>query len=104
MFLTANHMVLPLMLASALLGLLQGADVSIFGFFVAHRFDVSRYGTIFGAMHGMGWIGTAAGVIGFGASFDHFHGYWFAQSLSIAALLLAAMLIPLIRLPARDHS
>jgi len=104
MFLATDHMVAPLMLAAALLGLLQGADISIFGYFVARRFDVTRYGTIFGAMHGLGWIGTATGVIGFGASFDRFGSYWVAQSVSIGLLLIAAMLIPLIRLPARDHS
>ena len=88
----------PLYLAAALLGLLQGADVSIFAFFVAHRFDVARYGTVFGALHGLGWVGTAAGAIGFGVSYDLAHGYWFAQALSVAFLLLAAAVIPLIRL------
>ncbi len=88
----------PLYFAAALLGLLQGADVSIFAFFVAHRFDVARYGTIFGALHGLGWIGTAAGAIGFGVSYDLAHGYWFAQALSVGFLVLAAAVIPLIRL------
>lgn len=91
----------PLMLAAALLGLLQGADISIFAFLVARRFDVASYGTIYGTLHGVSWVGTAIGVIGFGASFDRFHGYWAAQGVSIALLLLAAGAIPLIRLPER---
>lgn len=88
----------PLYLAAALLGLLQGADVSIFAFFVAHRFEVARYGTVFGALHGLGWIGTAIGAIGFGVTYDLAHGYWLAQALSVGFLVLAAAVIPLIRL------
>lgn len=100
-FLGTDHgAFVPLLMATALLGLLQGADVSIFAFFVARRFGVERYGTIFGALHGLGWIGTALGVIGFGVSFDLAHGYWLAQLISIGLLLLAAMLLPLVRLPA----
>lgn len=90
----------PLFLAAALLGLLQGADVSIFAFFVAHRFPVAQYGTVFGALHGLGWIGTAMGVIGFGVTYDLAHGYWLAQALSLGFLVVAAALIPLIRLRA----
>ena len=52
----------------------------------AHRFGVARYGTIFGLLHGIGWIGTAAGVVGAGLSFDRFHGYWAAQLAAIGLL------------------
>lgn len=98
-FLWSGAMILPLMIAAGLLGMLQGADVSIFGFFVAHRFDVRRYGTIFGILHAIGWLATAGGIIGFSTSFARFGSYAAPQAASIAMLLVSAALIPLIRFP-----
>jgi predicted MFS family arabinose efflux permease len=98
LLLTQHGSFLPLMLAVGLIGVLQGADIGIFAYFVAHRFDVARYGAIFGSLHGIGWIGTAAGVVGAGLSYDRYGGYWAAQIAAIGLLLLAALLIPLIRL------
>jgi predicted MFS family arabinose efflux permease len=100
LLLTEHSAFMPLMLAAGLIGMLQGADIGIFSYFVAHRFEVARYGTIFGALHGLGWIGNALGVVGSGWSFDRFHGYWAVQLAAIALLLVAAALIPLIRLRA----
>jgi predicted MFS family arabinose efflux permease len=102
LLLTQHGSFVPLMLAMGLIGVLQGADVGIFSYFVAHRFDVSRYGTIFGALHGMGWIGNAIALVGAGWSFDHFHGYWAAQLAAIGLLLLTAVLIVRVRLPQRE--
>lgn len=85
--------------AAALIGLLQGADIGIFAYFVARRFDVARYGTIFGALHGLGWVGTATGAIGFGATYDRFSTYAPAQAASIGLLLLAALAVLRVRLP-----
>ncbi len=87
-----------LMLAAGLIGMVQGADIGVFSYFVAHLFGAQRYGTIFGALHGIGWIGTAAGVIGAGLSYDRFGGYWAVQLAAIGLLLAAAALIPLVRL------
>ena len=91
-----------LMLGAGLIGVLQGADIGIFAYFVARRFGAARYGAIFGALHGIGWIGTAFGVVSIGVSFDRLHGYWAAQSASIGLLLVAAALIYLVRLPSRE--
>ena len=99
LLLTQHGTFLPLMLATGLIGLLQGADIGIFSYFVAHRFDIARYGTIFGALHGLGWIGTAIGVVGAGWSFDRFGGYWAVQLTAIGLLFLAALLFPLLRQP-----
>jgi len=74
----------------------------VFSYFIAHRFDVSRYGAIFGTMHGLGWIGNALAVVGAGWSFDYFGGYWAAQLTAIALLLLTALLIWQLRL-VRDN-
>ena len=104
LLLTQHGTFAPLMLAVGLIGVLQGADIGIFAYFVAHRFDVARYGAIFGALHGIGWIGTAVGVVGAGLSYDRFGGYWAVQLAAIGLLLLAALLIPLIRLTSRSYS
>ncbi len=102
MLLTQHSVFLPLMLAAGLIGLLQGADIGVFSYIIAHRFEVSRYGAIFGAMHGLGWIGNAIAVVGAGWSFDHFHGYWAAQLTAIGLLLLTAVLISRVRLVRHD--
>ena len=102
LLLTEHGSFAPLMIAAALIGVLQGADIGVFSYFIAHRFDVSRYGTIFGTMHGLGWIGNALAVVGAGWSFDHFHGYWAAQLTAIGLLLLTALLIWQVRL-VRDN-
>ena len=91
-----------LMLGAGLIGVLQGADIGIFSYFVAHRFGPQRYGAVFGVLHGIGWIGTAIGVVGTGLSFDLLHGYWAAQIAAIGVLLLAAALIYMVRLPPRE--
>lgn len=102
LFLTAGPALPPLLFATALLGLLQGADISLFAFLVARRFPIAQFGTVLGTLHGLGWIGTAIGLIGFGLSFDRMGGYWLAQTLSIGALLTAAALLLTLRLPAKD--
>ena len=98
LLLTQQGAFVPLLIAVGLIGMLQGADIGIFAYFVAHRFGAARYGAIFGALHGIGWIGTALGVVGAGLSFDWFHGYWAVQLAAICLLLAAAVLIPLTRL------
>ena len=102
LLLTQHGSFAPLMLAAGLIGVLQGADIGIFSYFIAHRFDVSRYGAIFGAMHGFGWIGNGLALVAAGWSFDHFHGYWAAQVTAIALLLLTALLISRVRLVRHD--
>ena len=101
LLLTQHGSFAPLMIAVGLIGVLQGADIGIFAYFIAHRFDVARYGAIFGALHGIGWIGNALGVIGAGLSYDLFKGYWAAQLAAIGLLLMAALLISLTRLAPR---
>ena len=101
LLLTQQGAFVPLLIAVGLIGMLQGADIGIFAYFVAHRFGAARYGAIFGALHGIGWIGTALGVVGAGLSFDWFHGYWAVQLAAIGLLLAAAVLIPLTRLQPR---
>lgn len=97
-FLLDQGMAAPILAAAALLGVMQGADVGIFAFFVARRFDVASYGTVFGALHGFGWVGSAIGIVGFGFTFDAYHSYAPAQLVSIGLLVLGALLFLPIRL------
>ncbi len=87
--------------AAAMIGLQQGAELDIFAYFTARRFDVARYGTIYGSLHGLGWIGNAVGIIGIGLLHDHFHSYAPAQIAALLSLLLGALLILRVRLPDR---
>lgn len=104
LLLTAGSMDAPLLFATFLLGLMQGADVSVFAFLVARRFPIAQFGTVLGTLHGIGWIGTATGLVGFGLSVDRFGSYHPAQALAIGALLVAAILLLGLRLPERTTS
>ncbi|MFM2300415.1 MAG: hypothetical protein RLZZ84_151 [Pseudomonadota bacterium] len=103
-FLLNASLFVPVMLACALLGMLQGADMGVFAYFVARRFGVARYGTVFGALHGLGWIGTAVGIVLFGLTFDRFSSYAPIQAASIGVLLCAAILFLPIRLAPEDQA
>jgi predicted MFS family arabinose efflux permease len=104
LLLTAGSMAVPLLFATFLLGLLQGADVSVFAFLVARRFPIAQFGTVLGALHGIGWIGTATGLVGFGLSVDRLGSYHPAQGAAIGALMVAAILLLGLRLPERATS
>lgn len=82
-----------LLLATALLGALQGADIGLFPYLVAQRFAMGQFGAVLGSIHGMGWIGTAAGLICFGYVFDTRGSYALVQALAIVALALASVLL-----------
>jgi MFS family permease len=97
-FLLDQGAAIPILAAGMLLGVMQGADIGIFAYFVARRFGVENYGTVFGALHGFGWLGSAIGILGFGLVFDHFGSYALAQLASIGLLALAALLFLPIRL------
>ena len=85
--------------SAAMIGLLHGADVDIFAFFTARRFGYERYGTVFGVLHGLGWIGTVGGIIMFSSSAGRLGGYELAQGLSLVALALGAVLVMRVKLP-----
>lgn len=91
------------LLGVTLIGVQQGAEHDIVAYFTASRFDIARYGTIFGALVGLGWIGSAAGIVGAGQLHDAFGTYAVAQAVSACALLVGALLILTVRLPARGQ-
>ena len=92
--------VLALVLAAcAMIGALSGADIDIYAYFVARRFGLAQYGSVFGALHGLGWIDTAAGITLFSAMFTRTGSYAPAQYLAIGLLLAAAAMLAPVRLP-----
>jgi predicted MFS family arabinose efflux permease len=97
--LTTAGLVPAALLAAAIIGLQQGAELDIFAYFVGRRFDVARYGTIYGALVGLGWIGNVGGMVGMGQIYDAYGSYAPAQLLGIAALVVSAVLVLLVRLP-----
>ena len=97
-FLFHTSLAAPVMGACAVLGMLQGADMGIFAYFIARRFGTARYGTVFGALHGLGWIGTALGIVTFGLTFDRFGSYAPIQAISIGLLMITALLFVPVRL------
>lgn len=97
-FLADNGIAWPILLACVMIGVLQGAEVDIFAFFIARRFDIAQYGTIFGALHGFGWIGTALGITAFGFTFDLFGSYAPIQLGAVILLALSTVLFLPIRL------
>lgn len=91
------------LIASGMIGALSGADIDIYAYFTARRFGLARYGTVFGALHGIGWLGTAGGIVLF-SSIAHASGsYGPAQLLACGLLALAALLLLPVRLPPLDR-
>lgn len=70
-----------------LVGLLQGAETDVLGYFVARLFGRTAYGAIYGVLFTISLLGTAAGIVGFGRLFTLTGGYDVA--LGVAAGLLA---------------
>ena len=98
--LLATHGIVPAaLMAAAIIGIQQGAELDIFAYFVGRRFAVARYGTIYGALAGLGWIGNVGGMLGMGRIYDAYGSYAPAQVLAIVALLVSALLVLAVRLP-----
>ncbi len=95
----SSGMALVVLLAAGLIGLQQGGELDVFAYFTARRFGMARYGTVYGALNGFGWIGNAAGVAGVGLLHDRFGSYLPAQIAATVALVIAAALVSQFRLP-----
>jgi MFS family permease len=100
MTLIGTHGFVPAaLLAAAIIGLQQGAELDIFTYFVGRRFGMVRYGTIYGALAGLGWIGNVGGMLAMGQIYDRYGSYLPAQLMAITALIVSALLILAVRLP-----
>lgn len=90
---------LVVLLAAGLIGLQQGGELDVFAYFTARRFGMARYGTVYGAMSGFGWIGNAAGVVAVGLLHDRYGSYLPGQVAATVLLVLSAALVSQFRLP-----
>jgi MFS family permease len=86
------------LVAAAFVGIQQGAEIDIFAYFVARSFGMEKYGRAYGGIIGVGWIGNAIGVLGFGRLHDVTGSYTLAQAISGISLILASILITSVRL------
>lgn len=94
-----DGVVIAALLAAMIIGLQQGAELDIFAYFVGRRFGAARYGTIYGALAGLGWIGNVGGMIGMGQIYDRYGSYAPAQIMAIFALTISALLVLTVKLP-----
>ena len=85
------------LLAAGMIGLLAGLELDVGAYFVSRLFPVSQYSSIYGAMQGIGWIGTAIGLIGVGLLHDRLDSYAPAQLIAAALLVVGALLFAQIR-------
>jgi MFS family permease len=95
-----THGIVPAaLLAAAFIGMQLGAEVDIFAYFVSHRFATANYGSIYGALVGLGWIGNVTGMLWIGYVYDWFGSYAPAQLTGIIALVISATLFLMVSLP-----
>lgn len=99
LFLLTDQLLWAALLAATMIGLQQGVEQDLFAYFVARRFPIAQYGTIYGALHGFGWIGNGIGIVGVGLLHDWMGSYELAQGIGMAALALGALLVWSVRLP-----
>ncbi len=99
---SANHSFVLALIAAALIGIQHGAEIDIFAYFVARRFGMDRYGSVYGAILGMGWIGNALGIVGFGRLHDFAGSYDLPEFIGALSLAIGALLIASVKLPTRQ--
>jgi hypothetical protein len=86
-------------LAVAAIGVQQGAEIDLFAFFVARRFGLARYGTVYGWIQVAAWASTIVGVLSFGKVHDLTGSYALFQLAGGVAYLAGAVLIAMVSLP-----
>ena len=101
--LAAPGVTAAILLAVMIIGVQQGAEIDIFAYFVGRRYALARYGTVYGTLVGLGWIGNVGGLVGMGKSFDWFGSYAPAQAAAIGALTFSALLLLMVSLPAKER-
>jgi predicted MFS family arabinose efflux permease len=99
LFLLTDQLLWAAILAATMIGLQQGVELDLFAYFVARRFPIAQYGTVYGTLGGFSWIGNGIGIVGIGLLHDRLGNYELAQGIGMAALTLGALLIWPVRLP-----
>lgn len=75
-----------------LIGLMQGAESDLLGYFVARLFGLRAYNTIYGVFFTVSILGSAIGIFGYGRLYDLTHDYNIALMLSGGGVALAGAL------------
>lgn len=83
-------------------GVQQGAEIDLLGYFVARRFGLARYGAIYGWIQSVGWAGVIGGILAFGLVHDLTGNYALFQLGGVFAYIIGAFAILAIRLPPRE--
>lgn len=99
LLLLTDQLLPAVIIAAAMIGLQQGVEIDLFAYFIARRFPITQYGTIYGALHGFSWIGNGIGIVGVGWLHDKLGSYELGQGIGMASLTLGAVLVWAVRLP-----
>lgn len=97
---TSHDMLIFALGAAALIGIQQGAEIDLFAYIVSRRFGMARYGTIYGWLLGISWIGNAIGILAAGWSHNATGSYALLQIVSAGLLVAGAVLIATVKVPA----
>lgn len=87
------------LIAVGVVGVQQGAETDLLGYFIARKFGLDRYGMIFGWVQAAGWTSTISGILLFGRIHDLTGSYAPFQLMGVFSYALGAVLIGLVRLP-----
>jgi MFS family permease len=91
------------LLAVALIGIQQGAEIDLWAFFTSRRFGLARYGTVYGWIIAAAWIGNAAGILTFGWLHDATGDYVVAEGIAAVLMVVGAALIARVRIAPVIH-
>lgn len=83
--------------AVLLVGIQQGAEIDLFAWFTARRYGLARYGSVYGWIIAMGWIGNASGIVAFGWMHDYAGSYVVAELIGAGLLAMGAVMIALVK-------
>ncbi len=87
------------LLAVGVVGIQQGAETDLLGYYIARKFGLDRYGMIFGWVQAAGWASTISGILLFGRVHDLTGSYAHFQLMGVFAYAAGAVMIGLVRLP-----
>lgn len=81
---------------AVLLGLGQGAEMSILAYLTSRYFGLAHYGAIYGRLYAFANFGIASGLLSMGMAHDRFGDYAPMAYVFVAALALALLLFALL--------
>ncbi len=91
-------------LAVAMVGVQQGAEIDLFAYFVSRRYGLVRYGRIYGWIIAAGWIGNAIGILSFGHMYDATGNYALIEAIGAVLMMVGAVLIAGVRVNRAEPS